>query len=190
MAKLMGFDFEIQYKEGVENRAADALSRNAAAELLPLLLDNGQDGLLDTIKVSWARDTQIQLLINDLQQNPSSHPKFTWHNSKLRRKGKLVIGDDLELKRIILQWLHNSSFGGHSGRDVIAARVKSLFFGKGLNKDIQQYVRECDVCQQSKLDLAASPGLLQPLPIPTKIWDQISMDFIFAITPKNLISRI
>lgn len=178
MAKLMGFDFEIHYKKGVENRAADALSRKAGAELLPMLLDNGQTGLLDTLKSSWVTDTTLQRVIKDLQQDASSHPKFSWHNNELRRKGKLVVGEHSDLNRVIPRWLHDSSFGGHSGRDATAARVKSLFFWKGMNKDIQNYIRECDVCQRSKPDLAAYPGLLQPLPIPTKIWDQISMDFI------------
>lgn len=47
-----------------------------------------------------------------------------------------------------------------------------------MNKEIQQYVRACDICQRCKPDLAASPGLLQPLPIPERIWDDISLDFI------------
>ena len=40
------------------------------------------------------------------------------------------------------------------------------------------WVRECDICQRQKLDLSASPGLLQPLPIPQRVWRDISMDFI------------
>lgn len=54
-----------------------------------------------------------------------------------------------------------------------------------MNKDIQQYVRECAVWQTCKLDLSTYPGLLQPLPIPTKIWDQISMDFIEGLPPSK-----
>lgn len=128
MAKLMVFDFEIQNKKGVENRVVNALSRNATAELLPMLLDNGQISLLETIKSSWVQHMTLQQLIKDLQQNPSSHPKFSWHNNELRRKGKLVIGYYAEIKRVILDWLHNSSFGGHSDCDVTSTKIKSLFF--------------------------------------------------------------
>nr|GEZ11258.1 integrase, catalytic core [Tanacetum cinerariifolium] len=41
---------------------------------------------------------------------------------------------------------------------------------------------ECDVCQRSKADLAAYLGLLQPLPIPDRIWGDISMDFIVGLS--------
>lgn len=51
-------------------------------------------------------------------------------------------------------------------------------YWKGLIKDIQAYLRSCSVCQHCKYDVAASPGLLQPLPIPEAVWIDLSMDFI------------
>lgn len=57
-------------------------------------------------------------------------------------------------------------------------RLKSLFYWKGIPKDIQAYIRDCTVCQRCNYDTAAPPGLLQPLPIPEGIWMDVSMDFI------------
>lgn len=45
ISKLMDFDFSIEYKKGVENKAADALSRKPAAELLAMSLINPNDSL-------------------------------------------------------------------------------------------------------------------------------------------------
>lgn len=56
MSKLMGLDFEIQYKEGVENVAVDALSRRTSIELLLLVLDNAKEGLMETVKAAWSSD--------------------------------------------------------------------------------------------------------------------------------------
>ncbi|CAJ2672860.1 unnamed protein product [Trifolium pratense] len=178
VAKLLGFDFEIHYKEGSSNLAADALSRKTGAELLPLFLDNAAPDLLTSITASWQQDPHFKAIILDLQSNPQSHPKFSWTRGELRRRGKLVIGSDPAVKESILHWLHDSALGGHSGRDVTATRIKSLFYWKGMTKDILHYVKNCGVCQRNKPDLAAYPGLLQPLPIPTQIWTAISMDFI------------
>lgn len=53
-----------------------------------------------------------------------------------------------------------------------------------MSKDIQHYIRSCITCQQCKNETVASPGLLQPLPIPNAIWTDISMDFIDGL-PKS-----
>lgn len=54
-----------------------------------------------------------------------------------------------------------------------------------MSKEIRQFVRTCTVCQASKYDPSASPGLLQPLPIPEEVWLDISMDFITGL-PKSM----
>lgn len=96
----------------------------------------------------------------------------------------MVVGANQELKRKILHWVHTSSVGGHSGRDATLKRLKHLFYWKGMNKEVQQYIRECTVCQACKYDSQSTYGLLQPLPIPKGVWVDISTDFVEGL-PKS-----
>ncbi|GJY36862.1 retrotransposon-related protein [Tanacetum coccineum] len=80
--------------------------------------------------------------------------------------------------------LVNSNFtmGGHSGVQATTKRLTTYFYLKGLRKMVKEWVMTCDVCQRNKSDLSAYPGLLQPLPIPDKIWQDLSMDFIESLS--------
>ena len=51
-------------------------------------------------------------------------------------------------------------------------------------KEIGAFMAECDVSQRNKHENVSYPGLLQPLPIPKKVWIDISMDFIERL-PKS-----
>lgn len=50
-----------------------------------------------------------------------------------------------------------------------------------MHKGIQQFVQTCLVCQQAKMAHTLPVGLLQPLPIPEQIWDDLAMDFITGL---------
>jgi hypothetical protein len=50
-----------------------------------------------------------------------------------------------------------------------------------MKADITKFIRECPICQREKYETLKSPGHLCPLPIPTHLWTDISMDFIEAL---------
>lgn len=52
-----------------------------------------------------------------------------------------------------------------------------------MSLEVQNYIHNCQICQKNKYDIAASPGLLQPLPVPNGVWECISMDFIEGLPP-------
>jgi hypothetical protein len=68
--------------------------------------------------------------------------------------------------------------GGHSGIQGTYHHVKSLFARPKLKQAVTTYVQSCQICQQAKTEHVKLPGLLQPLSIPTCVWDMISLDFI------------
>jgi len=65
------------------------------------------------------------------------------------------------------------------------ARIAAQFHWKGMQKEIAKYVKNCLICQQAKASNTLPAGLLQPLPIPNQIWDDIAMDFITGLPPSN-----
>jgi hypothetical protein len=78
----------------------------------------------------------------------------------------------------ILESLHASPMGGHSGIPVTLRRVKGLFYWKNLKAAIRAYVQQCVICQHAKPDRSKYPGLLAPLPVSNQFWQMVSMDFI------------
>ena len=123
-------------------------------------------------------DPSLVHLLHKLQNSPTHPSKYNWVGNQLRRNGRLVVGQDAKLRQELLSLFHNSPVYGHSGAEATMKRLGSICYWKGLKKDVRAFVRNCHICQQFKYDPATSPNLLQPLPIPEKIWTDISMDFL------------
>ena len=80
--------------------------------------------------------------------------------------------------------LHASPSAGHSGFLKTYEQARRNFFWQGMKRKIQEMVAECDTCQCNKGETTPLSGLLEPLPLPTRIWIDISMDFIEGL-PKS-----
>jgi hypothetical protein len=59
--------------------------------------------------------------------------------------------------------------------------VRSQFFWPGMKKDVFYYIARCMECQKVKVENRNLAGLLQPLPIPEKKWEVITIDFIIKL---------
>lgn len=77
MAKLLGYDYEIQYKPGKLNVVADALSRSLGlSQANVLTLTTPQFVLLRDLKASLLNDHEFIIMCDKFMADPYSHLLF------------------------------------------------------------------------------------------------------------------
>ena len=110
---------------------------------------------------------------------------YKWLNGLVCYNNHVVIPPNSSFVQQLLQEFHDSPYGGHSGVLRTYKRLAQQFYWPSMHKVIQQYVASCTICQKNKADTFSLAGLLQPLPIPCQVWDDITMDFIEGLPPSN-----
>ena len=164
------------------------------SELLKCAIFNGlstpaSNGAIHAVAAS---SPSISSLLNDIQQSARVDPKYQAELARRRlrtdpvkvsdgllyREQRIFVPNDLTLQTRILQECHDSSLGGHLGKEKTMEQVKRRFYWSGMDESVRKYVTSCDACQRNKPSQQAPMGKLQPLPIPTRPWQQVSMDLI------------
>jgi len=168
--KLLGLQYKIVYKQGSQNRVADALSRRSVAESA-LAISTCTLQWMDAVVTSYARDPGATELITKLSLKADVVPHFTLSGGLLRYKGGVWLGRDKDLHTLVISAMHSSALGGHSGMPATYNHLKQYFSWPGMKSVAKEFVRSCSVCQQAKPDRSHYPGLLQPLPVPSSAWE-------------------
>nr|CAG8580018.1 13798_t:CDS:2 [Entrophospora candida] len=84
-------------------------------------------------------------------------------------------------KAQILQEAHDNPTSGHLGCDKTYERITQTYYWPCMSKDVKKYVATCESCQQNKATNQQPAGLLQTLPTPNNLWEQVTMDFIIQL---------
>jgi hypothetical protein len=178
------------YKKGSDNFVADALSCRHPVEDHIYAISTATPKWISQVVNSYGQDSKATELIEKLVVDQLVVPNCTLQNGLLRYKNRIWVGQDEALRTKIIQALHSSAIGGHSGIPVTIRRIKQYFFWPGLKKDVQLFVSACAVCQQANPDRDKYPGLLQPLPIPDSAWQVVSLDFVEGLPQYRLVNAI
>ena len=110
---------------------------------------------------------------------------YSLHDGLLFFKHRYYISPNSSLKALLLHEFHATPFAGHGGVKRTLVRLATLFYWPCMWADVEQYVSACLVCQQTKYSTQAPTGLLQPLPVPSLVWDEVTMDFITNLPPSR-----
>lgn len=78
----------------------------------------------------------------------------------------------------ILQLAHTT---GHEGVQKTLQRLCATFYLDHDRRTVSDFVRACSTCQRNKTEALHPAGLLQPLPVLSRVWADIAMDFIEAL---------
>jgi hypothetical protein len=181
--KLLGLQYKIQYKKGLENKAADALSRQETHEEVQAI-SVSTPRWLEIVIEGYANDDQAQSLLKELALTGTNDKGYSMVDGVIRYKGRVWLGHHTEAHRAVMLALHASGLGGHSGIKATYNKIKALFAWPGMKEDISKYISTCEVCAKAKSEHCRLPGLLEPLPIPDQAWHTISLEFIEGL-PKS-----
>jgi hypothetical protein len=70
---------------------------------------------------------------------------------------------------------HLSKFTIHPGSTKMYRNLRENFWWSNMKGEIAEYVSGCDTCQRIKASHLKTAGQMQPLFIPARKWDNISM---------------
>ena len=129
-------------------------------------------------------DPEIQDMIQTMLSAPDSKPGYSVKQGVLFYHGKLVLSPKSPSIPLLLEEFHCTPTGGHSGFLRTYRKLADNLYWRGMQKSVRDFVRACDVCQRQKYAATTPEGLLQPLPIPNGIWEDLSLDFITGL-PKS-----
>ncbi len=90
----------------------------------------------------------------------------------------VVVPDVGNLRQQVITAHHDSLSAGHFGVAKTYHALCKYYWWPGMQHDVETYVRQCHQCQTNKPPNVKPAGLLQPLPIPSRKWESIGMDFI------------
>lgn len=127
---------------------------------------------------SYTTDPQAQQLITQLAIKSPDEKGYSLEQGLIKHKDLIWIGNISALQTKLIAACHSSALGGHSGVNATYHRLKRHFSWKGMKTDIDSYIKQCNVCQHAKHLHTHPTGLLQPLPIPTGVWRDLSMDLL------------
>ncbi|KAG9217972.1 hypothetical protein CCMSSC00406_0009792 [Pleurotus cornucopiae] len=206
---LSRFNFILKHKPGASNMKADVLSRrpdldrgeddNTMVLLKPeyfrikamqqghVLIDGAESPILSKIRKSKNYDESVVKAVTELKRSPTKvlrEAEWSEEQDLVLYHGKVYVPKDVDIRREIVKLHHDSTVAGHPGRWKTIELVSRNYWWPGMNRFIAEYVKGCDQCQRSKAYSRQPQGKLQPNPIPSEPWTDISADFIVKL-PKS-----
>lgn len=100
---------------------------------------------------------------------------------RLLWREKIWVPNFEPLRTKIIQTTHDSHLTGHPGRDLTRFLVTRTFTWPGLSQDVRRFLRNCNVCGRTSVWRDKKQGVLKPLPVPERIWSDLSVDFIVGL---------
>jgi len=204
MSFLQELGLKLKYLPGAKNILTDTLSRHPPSEkahaamgceiclqtnssLLPdeEFLQKVRDGYRED---KFFRDALFFLSPRAQGQKREEPPPFLrfrlshmeMRDGLLYYKNRLAIPTK-KLQRNLIFECHDVPGAGHLAIEKTYLRLIEDFYWPNMFSSVAAYVPRCDACLRNKQANQKPFGLLQPLPVPARPYDSVSMDFVCAL---------
>ncbi|RZB86790.1 Transposon Tf2-9 polyprotein isoform A [Glycine soja] len=131
--------------------------------------------------VLWHEDPQYVDLLHNIKLRPDAHSNLAIHKDLIFRQGSIWIPFPTPFTALLLEEFHSSPLDDHTGVSKTLHHLRQNFDWPHIQEDVRRYIVQCPSCEQTKYETKKAAGLLQPLPIPSHVWEDLSLDFIIGL---------
>ncbi|CAB0039129.1 unnamed protein product [Trichogramma brassicae] len=179
--ELQQFDYIVEHRKGTNNVVPDALSR--------LYEDESDEAQVASIIINEkAEDSWYNKLLAKVKTDPTKYPYHKAIGSTLYHYRPDPFIDDVvddqdawklivprEKRHRVLFECHEEPTSGHLGRHKTYERLAMRYYWPSAHRDVTKYVRECQICQQCKVQQLAPAGLMGRRAV-TRPWSVVAGD--------------
>ena len=106
-------------------------------------------------------------------------------SGRLTWRSRIWIPFHEPLRTALIQKVHDSVLTGHPGRELTRDQLSREYIWPGMSDDVRRFVGNCQTCGKGKIWREQKRGLLKPLPIPERAWQELAMDFVVDLPPSG-----
>ncbi|WJZ99856.1 hypothetical protein VitviT2T_018269 [Vitis vinifera] len=99
------------------------------------------------VRDEFLEKIKAQLVASEVDENWSMH-----EDRSVSFKGRLCVPRDVELRNEFLADAHKAKYTIHLGNTKMYQDLKRQFWRSGMKRDIAQFVANCQICQQVKVE--------------------------------------
>ena len=184
--RLHEFNFDVEHLSGVNNVAADALSRAYVVSALELGLEvkkHQQLGLEEVHKAA-ASDLEYQELVKDVSENGSIRWELREDRLLQDGGGRILVPKDSILRNKIILEAHEPPFVGHFGVKRTSDLIARIWRWDRMRSDVEKIVSTCDLCQRAKMKSKRDEAPIE-LMIAESPWEMVTIDFLSGFVPSS-----
>ncbi|KAL0160057.1 hypothetical protein M9458_043782, partial [Cirrhinus mrigala] len=197
-SRLLCFNYDVIYRPGALNNAADCLSRlplpasdedllDAEPEFVAFLSPAMSPLTPSEVASASVSCAEMNALRAQIARGwPSSscavdsilRPYFQLRDELSVQQDYVLRGSRLVVPVALQHTLVKLAHEGHQGIVRTKQRLRELYWWPGIDCLVKEYIQACQLCLSSDKTANTSAAPLQPVPFPSTPWDKVAIDVV------------
>lgn len=138
---------------------------------------------LDFHKELYIAQAQDPLLLSFNLKKESEKPPVGWSKVEDLWCYRSRIYVPSSLRQTLFRVLHHDPSAAHPGRQATLFSIRNNYYWPRITQDVEEWVRNCDVCQHVKIYPRKPHGALKPFDSTPRFWSVVTSDLITGLPP-------